>query len=246
MNPRLDVPKIVAGAFVIPWWHRRSFTKVLAVPSILLVAVSVSAQVASEERYADVPYLLAALGLLLIAALVGTWCTVHCHRLVLLGPEHALSEGSRHRWTRRETRFLLKAAAIWFMVILLAALFYGPSLHWLGSVNMTTQAIWRYLCFVPGYLLLARLALVLPATAVDRKVDLQWAWRLSKGNTLRLLVVVGVFPSLLDLVALTYREDPTLVERLLFGVIGCVVLAIEITALSLSYRELTRNERLDD
>ena len=246
MSQRLDVPKIIAGAFLIPWWHRRSFARVLAVPSILLVVVSVGAQLVSEERYADGRYLFAMLGLLLVAALVATWFTVHCHRLVLLGPERALSGESRHRWTGRETRFFLKAATIWFMVILFAGLFYGPSLHWLESTNMATRAIWRYVCFIPGYLLLARLALALPATAVDREVGLKWAWRLSKGNTLRLFVVVGVFPSLLDLVADNYRADPTLVERLLLGVVGCVVLAIEITALSLSYRELTKNEPIGD
>ena len=82
-----------------------------------------------------------------------------------------------------------------------------------------------------------------PATAVDRNVDLKWAWRLTKSQGWRLFIVVAILPWIIsELVALLYRGDATAVETVVLTFIGTALFAVEIAALSLSYRELTKEE----
>jgi hypothetical protein len=41
MSARLDLGKVLAGAFLVPWWHRKAFARALAIPLGLIVLHSV-------------------------------------------------------------------------------------------------------------------------------------------------------------------------------------------------------------
>jgi hypothetical protein len=87
----------------------------------------------------------------------------------------------------------------------------------------------------------ARTSLLLPATALDQRQKLRWAWTRSKPHAMRLAFLVGVIPLaslLLQTLGLTWISellwDP--VYQILLAFVYCSLLIIEIAILSLSYR----------
>jgi membrane-anchored glycerophosphoryl diester phosphodiesterase (GDPDase) len=87
----------------------------------------------------------------------------------------------------------------------------------------------------------ARLSLVFPATAIDKRPDLKWSWNLTRNNGWRMVVVVGVLPWVIGMiVGVLYRENATVLETIVLSTLGIALFAVEIAALSLSYRELTK------
>jgi hypothetical protein len=117
-------------------------------------------------------------------------------------------------------------------------------LLWTGLQPEDTRLGWAvYAGRALALCIFSRLFLVFPATAVDRRVNLKWAWRLSKNNGWRLAIVVAVLPWVLSsLVWLLYREDATVFEDVFIAFLGSAIIVFEVAALSLSYRELAKEE----
>jgi hypothetical protein len=53
------------------------------------------------------------------------------------------------------------------------------------------------LAFLPAAYLLARLVMLLPAIAIDRKQSIKWAWRLTRGHGWRLILILWGLPTIL-------------------------------------------------
>jgi hypothetical protein len=246
MTVRLNVAKVVYGAFLFPWRQRRAFARALAIPLVLLATLTLSWYVGTRHLQ-DPPKWFGLFLILYVAygALFSVFA-VTCHRLVLLD---TASVASRFvpRWSRRETRFLFFLAAVSILCTvaviapyILVLTLLGP---WLGSSTESWPSWVSLVIIVPVYYLFARLCLVFPATAIDRKVDLKWTWRLTRGNGWRLFVVVGVLPLLISKTTeLFYRVNATVFETVILTLLGIALFAVEIAALSLSYRELTKEE----
>ncbi|MGH8669065.1 MAG: hypothetical protein ACREUN_09835 [Burkholderiales bacterium] len=241
MTAPLDLGKVIAGAFLVPWWRRKAFARALAIPVALMVALSA---VFYYYAITQVPWY-AALMTNVLYGLFFTLFAVTCHRLVLLDPESVARE-PRLRWTRRETRFFLWVVAGWLVILALML----PLLTVVLGVWATASGSpgdgpeWVYgVAQLPLLYLLGRLCILFPATAVDRDppADLRWAWRLTSGNGWRLLVIVGLLPWLLSwLVHFVHRSDATPLEWLLVSLLAMTLFAVEIAAVSISYRELTK------
>ena len=192
-------------------------------------------------------------GLYAIYGAAFTVLAVGCHRLVLLGPSPATSV-AKVRWGLRETKFLGWAIVLWLtfavghiLIMLLIAnvvtqvLFWGMTMSE-GTVP-TLDAEWLrwpdYIGRVVSAYVVARLSLVLPATAIDRKVGLRWAWQQSARNGWCLALIVGVFPwALSHGVDLLYRENATLPELAILITLSVLASMLGIIALSLSYQDL--------
>ena len=89
----------------------------------------------------------------------------------------------------------------------------------------------------------ARTSLLLPATALDQRQKLEWAWTKSKPHAMRLAFLVGVIPLtslLLQSLGLTWISELLWepVYRILSAFVYCILLIIEIAILSLSYRRI--------
>jgi hypothetical protein len=245
---RFDVAKVLVGAFALPWWHRRAFARALAVPLVLLVAFTLGWHYAARRVPVLWNWAFCAGWAVLFA-----WFAVTCHRLVLLD---AASVALRlvPRWTWRETRFVFWGVGmglVFMVVLMLSSLLLGASMNAVSAVRQDSSGFdfqWiPVLAQIPAYYALGRLAPVFPAIAVDRTVDFGWAWRLTQGNGWRLFIVVAILPwAMSELVALLYRGGATAVETLLLTALGTTLFAVEIAALSLSYRELIRDEAPPD
>jgi hypothetical protein len=241
MPARLDVTKVVYGAFMVPWWNRRAFGRALGIPLALLVTLTLS-------WYYGGKYLPQFSNWVLCVAWGGLFSmfAVTCHRLVLLDAASVASQPVP-RWSWRETRFFYWLVGTWLICwvagIAAITLILNLAIMVIGN-SITGWFDWAPLVAgIPAYYLFARLSPIFPATAIDRRVDLKWAWRLTRGNGWRLFVVVAVLPWLLShFVGLLYRGNATAVETAMLTFVGSALFAVEIAALSLSYRELTREE----
>jgi hypothetical protein len=239
MAAPLPVGKILMGAFLVPWWNRKAFTRALAVPLALLATLVLTWYFTAKLLPAFVNILLC-----LVYVALFTLFAVTTHRLVLLNPD-AVAKNSVPGWTRREGLFLGWMVGAWLLFIFAFFVVLTIAVNAVGFAFedvMKTHLGWiETVAKVPALYLFARLSPLLPATAVDRRVDLRWAWELTRGNGWRLMVVVGVLPWALSWVTpLLYRSDATTVELVVLTVAGIALFAIEIAALSIAYRELTK------
>ena len=183
----------------------KALLKGIAVPALVLAAVNVFFQRNPEYVEAVFPdlasYLQALLQIVAESALsVGfaMMIAISCHRLVILGVDSLPSAWGLF-WSRRETRFLgwsmlislitlLPFAVLGILVGILVAVL-GPSF----TVSAALPFILLVLPFV--WYAIARLSLVLPATAIGQRPTLKGSWRLSRSNGWRLALVMFL-PSL--------------------------------------------------
>jgi hypothetical protein len=238
---RIDLGKVALGALLIPWWNRRAFARALAVPLLTLAALTLS-------WYYAKAYVPTWAGWVLYGvywALFGLFA-VTTHRLVLLDPA-AVAARMVPRWSGRETRFFLRIVAVGvvFAAVTWATLAVSISaLMWFQKPPDSETFEWMaFGARLPAIYFFGRFCLVFPATAVDRETGFKWAWRLSQGNGWRLFILVGVLPWIVSYaVGLLYREHATVPETIVLTVVGIALFAVEIAAISLSYRELTNEQ----
>jgi len=237
----------VAEALAIPWRRRKDFALALAVPLALLAGFQlawywVTADAREAGGATSLHWTMAILYWGAFGALF-TLFAVTCHRLVLLDlrPRGVAPPG----WSVREGRFLVFVISVWIVYLavwwltLLAVANLWP--RFAGDLGESFQLI-EAAAKMPALYVIARLSLVFPATAIDRGANLRWAWRASRGNGWRLVVVVTVLPWIVSHVfGLLYRDQPTPVEIGVLTLAGTALFAFEIAALSVAYRELTRD-----
>jgi len=153
--------------------------------------------------------------------LIFTLVAIGCHRMIILEEKNERWVDF-FRWSNREIRFFIWSFLIYFlgMLLLLLPIFIGSPnflqtgidavmeylvfmdyflINWLIP-NAWIQKIWIYV-FTMGiplmeYFLflyvLSRASLVLPATAIDEKATLSWAWDRSTGNGWRLTLMTTI------------------------------------------------------
>jgi hypothetical protein len=239
MPEPLPVLKILLGAFLVPWWNRKAFARALALPLALLVAWGLVWHGFVPAWPVATHWLAASVYVPLFALFAVT-----CHRLVLLDPQ-TVARSMAPRWTWRETRFLLWMAVVWAGAagVSVFGLTLVANVWWGGDGSLQDWFDWvKFVVSVPALYVTARLSMLFPATAVDRRPTLRWAWERSMRNGWRLVVIVGVLPwALSQALALAWRGEATGLEWFLFLVGGSAVFLFEIAAISLSYRELTRD-----
>lgn len=184
---------------------------------------------------------------LLVLLIAYSLFAVAWHRFALLGPDH--KPGVIPAVQGRHMRFLLTT----YGVSLLIGLIGFALIMVIGLLRIQSQIV-LVLIGLALVLLFTRWQLVFPAIAVDQRLGLGGAWRASRGQTLKLfwlLLVLVVPPAAVRWLAdKTFEEDVglfivtgTLTLRAAAGlaisaVIGYVILALVVGALSGSYRAL--------
>lgn len=233
---------MVQEALLIPWQRRSAFAGALAIPLALLAGLSLAWYFSAELLRQVQGWWLFFLHCGLFAFFF-TLFAVTCHRLVLL------QQGRRGgipvpQWSWREARFFSWVVTLWivYLVVWWLGLLIAGNVSPRGSLPAWFDLI-EFAASIPALYVVARLSLVFPATAIDRPAGFKWAWRTSRGNGWRLVVVVAVMPWLVShLVGLLYRETPSAPEVVAITLLGTALFAVEIAALSVAYRELAGNE----
>ena len=232
---RLALEKVLVGAVSLPWAHRRAFARALAFPALAMLALY-----AADWGFYDDLGSGAGFAIYLFDKLLWVVFAVCCHRLVLVDVA-----SSRPRWGRRETVFaawlLLLGACGWLLALPLMTLVVNAQ-TWYGLLvpRSKDEIFWAsWLGYAVAGYVWARLSPVLPATAIDAPTSISQAWADTRGNGLRMMVLVFALPMAVKLGSeAIYRDDATVVEALLIRALIVVALAFEVAALSLAYREL--------
>lgn len=172
--------------------------------------------------------------------------TITIHRIMILGPDSTPKSGI-FGWGSREWRFLILSIGLTLTVFLLTLtpIYFFPYLVFQG--DFYKYVMW--LVFLPAVILFCRLLLVFPATAIDSDFTFIQSCRMSRGNTIRLCLVISAFPfvgiiffmalyKILPEVVVTHFEIPLTLVSLL---IGYVLWVVEIACLSFSYKYLMNN-----
>lgn len=172
---------------------------------------------------------------------------ITCHRLALFGDPGVPKYGLL-KWTQREWRYLGWAIVIMIIVglctMVINNLYVSKIVNDVGSgVSLeSSESTWLmiYLAYIPILYIFSRLSVLYPAIAVEKPVTVKWAWWLTLHNGWRLTLVVGLLPWVLSFATeLLLRENASLVEELIVVTIGLILLAVEVVALSFSYKHLT-------
>jgi hypothetical protein len=222
------------------WSYRAEFLKAISIPTLILVVVWGAWLTFSKELSGGLSW-----GVVVLYGLSFSFFAVTCHRLVLMGSAERFKPFSAIPGYR-ELRFVGWLFAIYAIQALLAAVTWMIVQNAAGRLfagGDASLADWgKQLVSIPSLYVLARLSLTLPATAIDRSGGLRWSWARTRGNGWRIFVVVGLFPWFMDMVFdLVSREGATVVEQVALFMLACVVIAIEVVALSLTYRDLAAN-----
>lgn len=238
----LPVFSIVRAAFQFVWDKKARLLRALAVPVVLMFVADHAFTFAKDDFMQLIPHFFQTLIFILFA--------ITCHRLALLGDQDVPDYGML-TWTKREWQYLGWVLVI--MVICMLISFVTTSLI-ASSIIKNVEAGARvesfqftrslfYLAFIPVMYILCRLSVLYPAIALDQEVSARWAWQLTAHNGWRMTLIVGLLPWVLYIpINLLLRENATLVENTIAELLGFVLLAVEVIALSFSYQHLAQAE----
>ncbi len=238
---KLPVGKIMFGAFYLPWAMRVPLIKSLGA-LIIAGTILVTARAQLQDT---TPGYIGWITMILCWMLYALYAVV-CHRSVLLGsasvPEYGLA-----RISERELHFVwgfIKISLLTILTVMVVFLIMQLPILIVGWLNTgrgdSTGAVayFPFIAYLTQLYMLARLGLILPAIAIDKSPTLKWAWQVSRGNTLRLMLVLGVLPWLVQLPSYLFPEDMGVGGHAVYYLMWWLLLPIEITILSLSYKEL--------
>ena len=181
-----------------------------------------------------------------LQAFVYTWFAVRVHRLII-GVANPIQ--GTFTWKGREARFFAGLGASVLFLFIVGFLMAGIVL---GAVAVVAPrdlsenwvAFFSVLAFMPAAYLLARLIVLLPAIAIDRKQSVQsvqWALRLTQGYGWRLMLLLWGLPALLYSMFMVFPLDiwlDSLFGILFLNLLYGITTSIEVAVLSITFKVL--------
>jgi hypothetical protein len=245
MKPLL-LTKTIQQSLQVVWAKRRRLFWALAPSGLGLACL----HAAVENLKASAPQWLLVLLLTISSGLLFTVFAVACHRIVLLDGAGIPRYGLR-AWSMRETRFLgwsvvgsLSYMAITLILVMMLT-FLLPATGVVldpatpeASVSQIFMVI-GFAAMIPGSYVMARLAVLLPATAIGERHNMEWAWKLTSGNGWRLTLLIALLPTLLSLLGGLADFGEHFGLKFLAGLLSYAVVAVEVAVLSNAFRFLT-------
>lgn len=235
----LSVRNIIFDSVSVTWKKRNEFTAALALPALVIILL----WAVRSLTYKEYDFVLGWTHALLAGA-ASCIFAVTCHRLILTNEHHSVF---RNILGGREIKFILMALLVYTIFYFINSVFMTI------IVNLPTmtekfraEGDWNYymklVAIIPSFYFLARVCLVFPATAVGKKSGLKWSWRNTKDHSIKILIIIGLYPWAISwLLWLLWRENATIVEDVIVCLLYLVALALEIVALSLTYKAITQS-----
>jgi len=212
---------------------------------ILFLFINASIFESDANIFIDIAIFILEIGIFATAVMA----IVGCHRVFLLNETEVL-ETKVLRLGGRELRFIgwwivigLCVSIVVIPMLLLAVPLVLDFIDNTFSDKDVAGNIIVPLMGLPVYYLVARWSLLLPATAIDQRPNLGWAWSLSKGNSMRLTLLVGIVPLVSAILMNFLSETDSIIYKGLVEMVWLVVMVVEIGLLSLSYQWLVGTER---
>lgn len=268
----LPVGDIVAETYRFLWANRRDMLRLAAMPiltlSILVIAITFGlGGEPVEDGEKSVAFTVGQVLLVIASTVFYVMFAVAWHRRCLR-PEEQLTIWTALRWDQRKTRFLLRsiavglivaamALAILLMASIVAGVVGGGATMIIGvggkSLPRGLVMIVTLATIIPALLLNARLALWLPAAAVDDPMTLPEAWQTGDGRSWRLFSILAMVSApgiMLFMIAVPILAHAgaamgvgdtltfALIKGLVATFIDYVVIAAGVSGLSFTYKRL--------
>jgi hypothetical protein len=238
---RFRVADVIGEALRLVADRRRALLHALILPGASVVALTALEDDAIRLESVAVGIHVA------VQTIVYSVFAVVCHRILLLG-DPALP----NRWgvflTAREGRFIgwsIVTALMTLPVFFLGSMTFISVFHEfvqpLLRLDVTSEqlSVVAIVAGAPGWYILARSSLVLPATAIDFRPTMARAWRLSHANGWRLtLALVVPFVFFWGVAWLIDRAVGESHAYLLHALVAPFALCLEVAVLSVSFRVL--------
>lgn len=169
---------------------------------------------------------------------------VSCHRIILLGKNHIpnkwgiyfSSTVGSYIW------YLILIAIIEVIVTLFIGLIFIPLSGFVPFEGVYIDTALFIIFTLPLFYVAARISLILPSTAIDKDQEFSDIWKLSEGNGWKLTVALALPPTLALIIAWPIGALGNLVDNFISSfftmMIFCILGAVEVSALSCSYRAL--------
>ena len=245
VTPRsLSLRRVLAGAFTLTWRYRADVIRQAGLPLLMLIAFLLFWDQLGLGWTSTSLYIRGFVYLLLTS-----WLAIAVHRMVLLDqPGPSLTPQPQS--LRRLGVFGLVVIGLFVLFIvlklmILLLLWSVPFSEYVpAGAERSAPAkppFWVFLATSSlPFLVIGRLALLMPRVAIDQPTYLHAVWRLSMGNGLKMAVIVGVLPwTLLQFMNLLFRDGASATEIALLYVASALCVVVEVAALSLAYRELS-------
>src|SRR3989475_4252641 len=190
---RLPVVATIKKAFLVVWQKRLVLFRALIVTGLVLAALNV----AQSHFLKGVGWVSIVMANATLCWVVFTLFAITCHRIVLLG-DASVPEYGLHSWTSRETRFFGWGAVVFLYVLLIVVpvilVIVGAAF---AGVPFTKgyEKYWGLLAAVPAMYVVARLAVLFPATAVGERRSTDWAFKTTAKNGWRPVITTTLIPA---------------------------------------------------
>ncbi len=237
----LPIISTVQNALFIIWRKRLLLSRALLGTSLLLIGLDTL-----QNHVLTNPGSWVGITLYYLAyGLIFTLFAVTCHRVILL-QEGEVPNFGVWRWSWRETRFFgwTLVGGIYYILItiLFAALAAVAAILGMLFANPYHETtIYKYAVLVPGSYVFARMIVLLPATAIEQRYDLKWAWKLTANNGWRLVLLVVLLPAVFSMIFDSIHLKSYWAFEIIIRVFEYVLAAIEIAVLSVSFRFLSNS-----
>ncbi|MDX1507571.1 MAG: hypothetical protein R3358_04785 [Woeseiaceae bacterium] len=218
------------------------FRNAAALSRALLVPMLCGAIIWALREAVDSGWLLSSL-LWLVSLPFATLAAIAIHRILLLGADSLTNPWSIY-WTKRETDFF------WWLVILSvvsALVAIGIALvAWMFPQGIVLSTA----IFLIAKYFEARLGMVLPATAVGRRMILKTSWTLTSGNGVWMAIALTVpwliFVLLITLISAIAMQTWVGLYIFLLVPLALFTVIVDIAVLSLCYRHLETADYVPD
>jgi len=172
-----------------------------------------------------------------------------CHRIFLLGDDSVPHYGI-WRLSYREIQFfgwVIALYAIYFLTFtpFIVVNWVAPRITDADWIHLVTTPLSLGVAFYALYMM-ARFSVLVPAAAVEHRPTIKGAWKLTRGEGIRLFVLVILLPLILSALGnrLPDLEDYLALSNLLWNLIWMIVLCFEVAMLSLAYREMSKVQQI--
>ncbi|MBE9535553.1 MAG: hypothetical protein IMF07_00095 [Proteobacteria bacterium] len=237
----LPVFYIIKSAVVASWNQSAYLTKSLFIMTTSLVFIQILYDIQPTTNIAK-PIVIAKI---VIQSVIYTLFAITCHRIILLGPNSVSIYGVL-KWSKREWQFIRFGLIVAFFFILiyivgLVLFFMSYYVFPILSNNKVGTIVSFTAMTLASLYMISRLCVLFPATAIDKKIGVNTALDLTIGNGWRLVVVFTAFP-LVSSLFIAFLTGKHLLIDIIVYYLSYALIAVEISALSLSYKYLVETD----
>jgi hypothetical protein len=171
---------------------------------------------------------------------------INIHRIVLLG-RASVPDFGIFTWANRETRFLGWWIVAYFYLSMMLMFSSTIGLAVVDpfevefsqiSVSAIIALLMFFIAIVAAITLFARISLLLPSTALDKRENMGWAFDISRGSSFRLAFLVGLAPAMSFLTPYILYFGNITFTIIVMYLVDYLLVMLGIAILSVCYRSL--------